>query len=339
MFPERACLDSSAVRRFLCDLACRRYGFAVWTATWSSLLRPRNGPMGIQLQFSSLSCYDFSSWLVSQHSLWFCGTYFGPPTAQFHLLQQVDRKWQTVLPLPVTDVAWSMEAIGDCLYFVTKPDDAWGHVAMPVGEPLPPSTLVKYDCTQGSWSTLSSAILSTTFLTSVSANKSIYTFGGYDPLSRVPSVVSSCERFDVFSNSGHVLPPMKTSRAGAAVAFHAPSGIIYVVGGEGGRPGRPGRPGDPGVPELKSIERFDVHMQLWLSKRNPRGFIEELPVRLSDAAAVILGDDLFVIGGFNGERASNRVWRCCVVDPTSSWQHAVSLPVGLRYVAATVAPP
>eukprot|EP00667_Euglena_gracilis_P009149 EG_transcript_9290 len=146
----------------------------------------------------------------------------------------------------------------------------------------------------------------------VVCNRKIYVFGGRYEDERLKSAIC----YDPMSQAWINLPPMRTVRSAAVAAAYGTN--VYVFGGFDGEH------------EVSSVERFDTELQQWFYD------VPGLPTPLSDAAAVSLRHDIFVIGGARncGEPSEEVLNTCWKYSPRENrWTQMASMAVSRMFPA------
>jgi N-acetylneuraminic acid mutarotase len=114
------------------------------------------------------------------------------------------------------------------------------------------------------------------------------------------------------------LSPMPTARQEVAVAAHG--GRVWVAGGFGSN-----------AEPVATVETFDPALNLWETRRS-------LPEPVHHAAAAVVGDRLFVVGGFTGGRvrwtASDAVYE--FVADREVWEARAAMPTPRGGLAVAV---
>ena len=141
----------------------------------------------------------------------------------------------------------------------------------------------KYDCSTQTWSLLAPMLMERESAVSIALNNAIYVFGGTGKSS---TQLTCCEKLDVTNGKWSILPPMRVGRYLHAVAACSETGAIFVIGGEG-----------ENNCALNSIEQFDTKSETWVSKHEQA--VAQLPGPLSCPSAVLLENDLIVLGGWS----------------------------------------
>ncbi|MGI0016775.1 MAG: Kelch repeat-containing protein, partial [Nitrososphaera sp.] len=141
-----------------------------------------------------------------------------------------------------------------------------------------------YDPNTDTWSTLSPMPTPRAGLGVVAVGDKIFAIGGRDgtvPNSGTP--LSTVEAYDIATDTWSSLTPMPTAR-GDVSATAAHGNKIYVAGGWS-----PASCG-PFPDVCSTLEVYDVASDSWST-------LPSMPTARSNAAAVVVGNNLFVIGG------------------------------------------
>ncbi len=127
----------------------------------------------------------------------------------------------------------------------------------------------------------------------VSVGSSVYMIGGHDEATGggITEVEWSVQDEDGFFAPWSKLPPLQTGRYGLSTVLH--DRFIYAIGGLSG------------AAYLDTIEKAQIDSEGRLSAWE---FTTPLPAAREGAAAVVLGDTLYLLGGSNREGFSNEVF-------------------------------
>jgi hypothetical protein len=122
--------------------------------------------------------------------------------------------------------------------------------------------------------------------------------------------------------------PMQTPIQGHALVAHG--GVLYRIGGMNAR-NAPGE--DDDLHSVSEFARFDPASKTW-------SMMPSLPEPRSSHDAVVLGDKLYVVGGWELEGPGHGVWHTSgyvfdLVDPNARWQPLPEPPLARRALAAS----
>ena len=162
---------------------------------------------------------------------------------------------------------------------------------------------------EGTWKMLSSKLSTArSDFGAVSLNGVVYIVGG----SHYSIPLKSVEAFNVVKKQWKSVPPMLTSRKGAAVV--SCGGKIYAIGGQ-----------TSSWNCLNTVECYNPTSNLWEG-------VSKMSTPRRNATAVTIDDQVFVIGGYNGSSAINSVERYNPID--DEWTLMDSMAVKRSSAAA-----
>jgi len=154
-------------------------------------------------------------------------------------------------------------------------------------------------------------------------NGEVFVVGGENAQGQT---IAATDAYDLLFNSWRSLAPLPEPLANLAVA--ALNGRIYAAGGSANRAGVEGE-----IAVSDRVYALDPAEGPWVQAGT-------LPNPLAGAAMVAAGDALYVLGGWDGERMRDEVWR---TEPQSGdsgvlrWELATRLNTPIAFFGATVA--
>lgn len=153
----------------------------------------------------------------------------------------------------------------------------------------------------------------------------IYVVGGEDAKGYT---LADFSVYDVAADRWRAAPPLPAPRANAAVVAH--NGALLVLGGS------VLDVDSAGPPRLYAdLLRFDPARQTW-------SYAGELPGPRAGAGAVLLGEMLYLVGGWDGAAPADGVfalpvhWLGAGAVPADAWQPVATLPEGLVFMGVAV---
>lgn len=177
-----------------------------------------------------------------------------------------------------------------------------------------------YDARSGKWNSIPPMGCKRSSVTAVAVpyNNSddvgrIFAIGGYSG----SSALNSVEYFDIRSGRWGMMSEMRSNRC-YTTAVLAPNKLVYVMGGHDGNT------------QITGVESFDPYEPNLTSARWTS--MAPLDNKRSGASAAVLGDNIYLTGGFDGTYRVKNAESYNVV--TNRWTPVASMNFPLRYHAA-----
>jgi kelch-like protein 10 len=217
----------------------------------------------------------------------------------------VTKTWRDVAPMHYRRYYHSVAVLGDVLYVMGGTDD---EVIFKTAE--------RYDSKTARWSSIAPMRVERKGASATALNGKIYIVGGksYD------GTLKSAEVYDPRTNLWALISDMRIERAYlSCVAFR---GCVYAIGG---------------ATELslflsiyvswRSGEKYDPETDTW----SP---IPDMSMERCDMATAVIDDKIFVFGGIDHNRSTNRVE--CFNDEENEWCEATAMSEARRRLCAVV---
>jgi N-acetylneuraminic acid mutarotase len=156
-------------------------------------------------------------------------------------------------------------------------------------------------------------------------NQYIFVVGGWDSQKSIN--LKAAEVYDITSNTWNNLPSMQTARGGPAVA--RVGSLIYVIGGETQTNPALARSGAANDGYYSNTtEVFDLNTGRWL-----QNIVPNMPVGLVGASAVVVGNKIYVIGGYTYQL--DYMPNFVLDRDTNTWQEIAYLNRGVTFEGVT----
>lgn len=234
------------------------------------------------------------------------------------------QKWARAAPFPEASEELYGMAAGGKLYVFGGLAPGW----------TPKALVYEYDPGSDQWTKKKNMPLASHHLALAELKGKIYVFGGFVKPEKGPTAwvpIDNVWEYDPANDTWKPLAPLPTKRGSANALVHG--GKIYVIGGAGLHPGSKETAVHPARPHrsLGTNEVYDPAANTWETRQS-------MPTARNHAAAGIVNDKIYVIGGRVGAAFITRASNTGIVeeyDPaTDQWGSLKASMLNPRSAAA-----
>lgn len=234
------------------------------------------------------------------------------------------QKWARAAPFPEASEELYGMAAGGKLYVFGGLAPGW----------TPKALVYEYDPGSDQWTKKKNMPLASHHLALAELKGKIYVFGGFVKPEKGPTAwvpIDNVWEYDPANDTWKPLAPLPTKRGSANALVHG--GKIYVIGGAGLHPGSKETALHPARPHrsLGTNEVYDPAANTWETRQS-------MPTARNHAAAGIVNDKIYVIGGRVGAAFITRASNTGIVeeyDPaTDQWGSLKASMLNPRSAAA-----